>query len=181
MPGPAEGPSPAPTAAQAEQQLATALTNYLNTHPGHSIPSLIAVNNQPTEKSKGTHCKCCGAPGRTSSGCSCRGGKSHVCLKLKVTPKVHCKCCGAAGRLATGRSCTGGKSHLCLRQEAEPSSASAAAVHPSAPALSRGQILQMRWRRMVKKQIQRSQLNESDFELLDDTEVAPTSSKKRST
>ena len=29
-------------------------------------------------------CSCCGAPGRTITGCSCRGGKSHVCQKLKT-------------------------------------------------------------------------------------------------
>ena len=29
-------------------------------------------------------CSCCGALGRTITGCSCRGGHSHVCLKLKT-------------------------------------------------------------------------------------------------
>jgi hypothetical protein len=27
-------------------------------------------------------CGCCGAPGRTSVGCSCSGGKSHECLRV---------------------------------------------------------------------------------------------------
>ena len=32
-----------------------------------------------------TKCSCCGAPGRTIVGCSCRGGKSHKCLRNQVS------------------------------------------------------------------------------------------------
>ena len=31
-------------------------------------------------------CSCCGAPGRTIRGCSCKGGFSHQCLKVQPEP-----------------------------------------------------------------------------------------------
>lgn len=33
-------------------------------------------------------CGCCGQQGRTRSGCSCTGGKSHVCLRLGMQPAI---------------------------------------------------------------------------------------------
>ena len=96
-------------AATAERWLATALTNYFNMHADQFIPNLMAVNNLPQGESKGS-CQCCGALGKTISGCSCWGGKSHVCRKLKWVAKVRCKYCGAAGRIAAGCSCTKEKS-----------------------------------------------------------------------
>ena len=98
-------------AATAERWLATALTNYFNMHADQFIPNVMAVNNLPQGESKGS-CRCCGALGKTISGCSCWGGKPHVCRKLEWKPKVRRKYCGATERTATGRSCIKGKSPL---------------------------------------------------------------------
>lgn len=36
---------------------------------------------KPTKARRSKDCSCCGAPGRVASGCSCRGGRSHTCLR----------------------------------------------------------------------------------------------------
>ena len=36
-------------------------------------------------------CSCCGAVGRKVSGCSCRGGKSHVCLRRQAAEQDPCQ------------------------------------------------------------------------------------------
>ena len=86
------------------------LTNYFNAHADQFIRNLMEANHPLVNEHKGS-CRCCRALGRTISGCSCRGGKSHVCRKLKWVAKVRCKYCGAAGRIAAGCSCTKEKSH----------------------------------------------------------------------
>ena len=76
-------------------------------------------------------CACCGEPGRTAVGCSCTGGKSHVCrrtgdpiLRAKAAnpqSKFTCACCGEPGRNIAGCSCRGGMSHRCRLGQMAPS------------------------------------------------------------
>ena len=47
-----------------------------------SVKSKIIESQQLPSGSSGG-CSCCGAPGKKVTGCSCRGGKSHQCLRIK--------------------------------------------------------------------------------------------------
>ena len=51
--------------------------------PDESLASILDSNlvDLPLSPPTKIRCSCCGAPGRRMQDCSCRGGKSHLCLR----------------------------------------------------------------------------------------------------
>ena len=69
-------------AAWAQVSLRLRFSLFFLPHIALCPPPLSFQMEQPRQTTR--HCSCCGCEGRTITGCSCRGGKSHLC-RMQLT------------------------------------------------------------------------------------------------